>query len=180
MQKPNLASLTLLFFRVGNTTFGGGNPTMAALHNELVTSRPWLTADQYGLCFGLARVTPGTNILAFCAGAAWQLLGWPAALLAVLAVVVPSALIVLALSGGYDVMQRYPLAMAAVSGTLAAATGLMATAAWQLLKPHAKRGRWLRGALIFSVSLVLAAYFHFSPLPVLALAAFTGFFWQVK
>src|SRR5579884_1999136 len=60
-----LKRLAILHFRVGNMTFGGGDPTLAALHSELVGVRKWITVDQYGLVFALARITPGTNLLAF-------------------------------------------------------------------------------------------------------------------
>src|SRR5581483_6974984 len=64
-----LARLTAVFFRIGNTTFGGGDPTMAALRRELVERKEWLTDEDYATAFALARVTPGTNVVAFCAAA---------------------------------------------------------------------------------------------------------------
>ena len=71
---PSLRRLFLIYARVSNLTFGGGDPTMAALQSELVASRGWLSPDKYALVYGLARITPGTNILAFCAGTAWYLM----------------------------------------------------------------------------------------------------------
>ena len=76
MPQPSLRRLTSIFFRVGNLTFGGGDPTMAALQSELVATRRWLDEEQYGLIYGLARITPGTNLLAFCAAAGWLIAGW--------------------------------------------------------------------------------------------------------
>src|SRR5678815_5612358 len=64
----SLRRFALLLLRVANLTFGGGDPTMAALHRELVVKRGWLPPDRYGLIYSLARATPGTNLLAFCAG----------------------------------------------------------------------------------------------------------------
>ena len=61
--------MTALFLRVGNLTFGGGDPTMSALYAELVTNRRWMSNETYGLIYALARITPGTNMLAFCAAA---------------------------------------------------------------------------------------------------------------
>ena len=70
---------------------------MAALQSELVARRHWLDEEQYGLIYGLARVTPGTNLLAFSAAAAWKILGWVGAVAAVLAMTAPSAAIVVLL-----------------------------------------------------------------------------------
>src|SRR5437879_13200253 len=119
MPQPSLRRLTWIFCRVGNLTFGGGDPTMAALQSELVATRRWLDEEQYGLIYGLARITPGTNLLAFSAGAAWQILGWVGAVSAVLAITVPSAAIVVLLTRGYEGWNTNALAMAAISCTLA-------------------------------------------------------------
>jgi len=70
MPPASLKQLAWIFLRVGNLTFGGGDPTMAALQSELVAGRRWLDEEQYGLIYGLARITPGTNLLAFSAAAA--------------------------------------------------------------------------------------------------------------
>ena len=70
MPQVSLKRLTWIFLRVGNLTFGGGDPTMAALQSALVHARRWLDEEEYGLIYGLARITPGTNLLAFSAGAA--------------------------------------------------------------------------------------------------------------
>ena len=62
MSRVSLKSLTWIFLRVGNLTFGGGDPTMAALQSELVGSRRWLSAEQYALIYALARITPASPL----------------------------------------------------------------------------------------------------------------------
>ena len=91
MPAPTLRKLTGVFLRVGNTTFGGGLPTMAALQRELVEDNHWLSLEDYALAFSLARVTPGTNVIAFCAAAGARIMGWRGALAATLAETGPSA-----------------------------------------------------------------------------------------
>ena len=178
MAWPSLLRLTLIYLRIGNLTFGGGDPTMAALQSELVFSRGWLPPEKYGLIYALARITPGTNLLAFCAGSAWQLLGWGAAVAGVAAVTVPSAAVVVLLTKGYEAWKSNPLAMAAISGTLASALGMMATGAWLLVRPHLSARRWLRAVVSVGGSLVLSLQFGVSPIQVLMLAALIGWFWQ--
>lgn len=179
MLPVSLVRVFLIFLRIGNLTFGGGEPTMAALQAELVSTHRWLSPDRYGLVYALARITPGTNLLACCAGAAYELLGWVGAIVAVAAVTVPSAAVVVLLTAGYQVWKSNPLAMAAIGGTLAAAVGMMATGAWQLLRPQLARGRRLRAIAIFGASLLLSLRLDVSPIPLLGLAALTGFFWRV-
>jgi chromate transporter len=178
MEPLSLARMTALFTRVGNLTFGGGDPTMAALQAELIASRGWLSREQYGLIYGLARVIPGTNLLAFCAGAGWRMLGWPGAVGAVMGVAAPSAFLVVMFTHWYQALRANPLAMAAVEGTLAAAAGMMAAAVWQLLRPHLKRGRWVRASILYAASLALSFGLGVSPVPLLAGAFAAGLVWE--
>jgi chromate transporter len=170
-------SLSWLYTRIGSTTFGGGDPTMAALQGELF-ARKWLDREQYGLIYALARVTPGTNILAFCAGTGWVALGWVGAVLGVVGASLGASVVVMMLTASYVSFKENLWAMAAIGGMLAAATGLMGVAAYGLLKPHARRDRWVQAALIFAAALVLALRFGLTPIQVLGLAAVAGALWK--
>jgi chromate transporter len=170
--------MSLVFLRLGNLTLGGGNPTMAALERELVERRAWLSAEQYGLAYGLARLTPGTNVLAFCAGVAWRLRGWWGALAAVLLVTVPCSLLTVWLTHAYEALKANPLASGAISGMLAAAVGMMAAAAWHLIRPHARGRQMVRTLLLPAGAAVLSLAWALPPIQVLALAALAGYFWR--
>ena len=173
-----LGRLALVFLRIGNLTLGGGNPTMAAMERELVEHRGWLSAEQYGLAYALARLTPGTNVLAFCAGAAWYLRGWRGALAAVLLVTVPCSVLTVWLTHAYETLKANPLATGAISGMLAAAVGMMAAAAWRLIRPHARGGQWARTLGLPAGAAILLLGFAVPPIQALALAALAGFFWR--
>jgi chromate transporter len=182
MPSLSLPRLTGIYLRIGNFTFGGGDPSMAALQTELVEQRGWLSLEKYGLVYALARITPGTNMLAFCAGSAWELLGWRGAIAAVLASTAPAALLAVLLTAGYGALRNHPHAMAAIAGMLAAAVGIMATSAWQLLARHLTSRNQkvlVRAVCIAGASLLLSFRYHVAPVTVLALAAVAGFFWQV-
>jgi len=178
MPPASLKELTWIFLRVGSLTFGGGDPTMAALQSELVARRHWLDEEQYALIYGLARITPGTNLLAFAAAAAWKILGWAGAVAAVLAMTAPSAAMVVLLTRGYEAWNANALAMAAIGGTLAAASGMMATSAWQLLAPQIRSGRRARTVLIFLASVMASQAFSLPPVQLLGLAALAGLIWR--
>ncbi len=178
MTPVSLKRLTWIFLRVGNLTFGGGDPSMAALQSELVHTRGWLDEETYALIYGLARITPGTNLVAFSAAAGWKILGWAGALSAVLSMTVPPAICVVLLTIGYQAWNSNTLAMAAIGGTLAAANGMMATSAWQLLAPQIGRGHRLRAAVLCVAALVASLRFSMSPIAVLGLAALVGLFWR--
>lgn len=180
--KLSLFRLFLLYLKVGNLTFGGGDPTMAALQTEMVTSRGWITDKVYALVFTLARITPGTNLLAFCAGTAWEMLGWPAAIAAVCAMTVPAALLVLWVTARYDTIRAHPLAMAAFAGVLSAAVGIMVAAAWQLARPSFSRRSWIQAGIVLAAAIAVSlpgTRIYLSPIRVLGLAALVGLFWKI-
>ncbi len=178
MAKPPLRRLLSLSFRIGNLTFGGGDPTMAVFQRELVTRRGWLSPEEYGLAFGLARITPGTNLLAFCAAAGWRLRGWQGALTVVLAVTLPSAVLAVVLTSSYQQLRAQPVATAAINGMVAAAVGMMAAGAWLLLRPRLGRKTWPRSAVLFGGCVALTLVFSVPPIQVLALAALAGWVWR--
>jgi chromate transporter len=135
-QGPTLASLTWLFLRVGNTTFGGGYASIAALQRELVQREGWITHDDFALAFSLGRITPGTNIVAFCAATGWRILGMPGAFGAVLGETLPSAALAVLITQGYESGRSSPVAMAALGATAAAVVGMMWAAVWMLTRPY--------------------------------------------
>jgi chromate transporter len=176
---PTLSKLTGVFLRVGNTTFGGGLPTMAALQRELVEERDWLSEQDYGLAFSLARVTPGTNVIAFCAAAGARIMGWRGALAATLAETGPSALLAVLMTQGYETWRTNAWVMAAVAGTIAAVAGMMWASIWYIVRPHLNG---LKSA-VRGVAITLGAFagvwkLGLSPLSVIGLAAVVGLLWK--
>lgn len=170
--------LAWIYLRAGNLTFGGGDPTMAVLQRELVSRRGALDEACYGLAYTLARVTPGTNMLAFCAATGWFLRGRRGALAAVMAVSVPSAALAVWLTYAYETWRTEALVTAAVGGVVAAAAGMMTAGATLLIRQVAPRSGWLPAAVMAGGSALLAGAFQVSPLPILAGAAVLGGLWR--
>lgn len=180
MTKLSLGRLLAVALRVGNLTFGGGDPTMAAFHRELVVRHGWLHSEQYTLAFALARVTPGTNLLAFCAGVGWQLLGWRGALAMVLAPTVPSAALAVLLTHTATAWGNNGVVSSIFGALAAAAVGMTAAAAWLLLKPHLKGRKALRPLAFAGGAMALSLGASLSPVQVLGLAAAAGILWRER
>lgn len=176
MVRPRLTAVTNLFARVGVTVFGGGDPTIAILQREFYR-RQWLSPEKFAIAFGLARLTPGTNVLAFCAAAGWYILGIAGALAAVLAITIPASVLVVWLTRAYDLTAHSRLARSIVNALLAAAVGTMIGAAVLLVRTQSKRGRWVRPVAISAGAFLLAYVVKLTPLEVIGLAALVGFAW---
>jgi chromate transporter len=176
MPQPRVMETARLFFRVGSTAFGGGDPTIAILQREFYR-REWLTPDQFAIAFGLARLTPGTNVLAFCAAAGWYLMGALGAVIAVLGITIPSSILVIWLTRVWELGVDYPVARAVIGATVAAAVGTMIGAAAMLVRQQCSKRSWLSPILIAAAAFLLFRVAGLSPLQVIAIAAVTGFFW---
>jgi len=176
MPRPRLAALTRLFLRVGVTVFGGGDPTIAILQGEFYR-RDWLSPEKFAIAFGLARLTPGTNVLAFCAATGWYILGLAGALAAVLAITIPASFLVVWITRAYDLTIHYGLALSIGNALLAAAVGTMIGAAVLLVRTQCKPRRWLRPVAISIGAFLLAFVIKLTPLQIIGVAAIVGFFW---
>jgi chromate transporter len=172
-----LRALAGLFLRAGNLTFGGGDAITAVLQRELVVRRGWITLDEFALAQSLGGITPGTRILAFAAAVAWIVRRWAGVLTAVLAVSVPSAIVTVLLTAGYDSLRGSRAATLTLAAVLASAIGLMWAAGWLLLQPQLRRDAWLKPVLVFAGAVVVFAVWSVSPIQVLAVAAVIGALW---
>jgi chromate transporter len=176
MTRPRLVALSNLFLRVGITVFGGGDPTIAILQREFYR-REWLSPEKFAIAYGLARLTPGTNVLAFCAATAWYILGISGALAAIFAITIPPSVLVVWLTRAYDLTLHNALALSIANALLAAAVGTMLGAALLLVRSQSRRGRWLRPIAISAGAFALASLVKLTPLQVIGIAAAIGFFW---
>ena len=175
----SLGRLTEIFFRIGNTTFGGGYVTIGMLGRELVDTRRCISSDKFDLAFALARITPGTNLIAFCAAIGEIIGGLWGAIAAVLAVTVPSAVVAVLFIYGFEAWQANPVAMAAIGGTVAAVAGMMWSTIWTILRPHVGGSvRNLQVGLIAGGAFLASWYFGVTPLPIIAAGTFIGFLWK--
>ncbi len=174
-----LADLVMIFLRAGNLTFGGGDPTVALLHHELVEKRPAITPQQYATCFALARVTPGTNVLAFSAAAAYLMRGWIGAILAVTAGSLPSAFIVLLATKLAVSDHQHLLLQSVIQAIIAAVIGLIAFTVVQMVRPRWNAGERIHVVLIVALSFAAATLGLLPPIAILGLAALYGAFVKV-
>jgi chromate transporter len=169
-----LERIAAVFTRYANLTFGGGSATIAVLHREIVAHRKWINEPGFALCFALCRLTPGTNLLAFCAGVGWLVRRFPGALVALLAASIPCSAIVVIVTLFFEQWSHSPRAEVAIQGATAAAVGITVMTCWTIAKPYVRRTRWLLPALVIAAAFVLEVVFSVPPVRVLLGAAVVG------
>lgn len=125
--------LFLKFLKIGATLYGSGYVLLAFLHADFVTKLGWLSDRQLLDAIAVGQVTPGP-VFTTATFVGYVLGGVSGALLATLAIFLPSFLFV-ALSGVYvDRLRKSPRASGFLDGVNAAALGLMAAVTCNLGK----------------------------------------------
>jgi chromate transporter len=173
-ERPTLTEIADVFARYGNFTLGGGSATSAVIHGQVVTRRHWVNDQQFTLCFALGRLTPGTNVLAFCTGIGWVLRGLPGALVALLAASIPCTVIVIAITALFREWQGNAIAQAAIHGAVAAAVAITAKTSWTIAGPVYRSGARLPVVLIGAAAFGLYVLLGVPAIYVLLGAALVG------
>lgn len=118
------------FYRTGALVFGGGHVVLPLLEQATV-GRGWLDHDTFLAGYGVAQALPGP-LFTFAAylGATISVgpQGIIGGLLALLAIYLPSALLIFGVLPQWERLRQMPLAQALLAGTNAAVVGLLAAA----------------------------------------------------
>ena len=118
------------FFRVGSLVFGGGHVVLPLLQTAVV-GPGWVTNEQFVAGYGAAQAVPGP-LFTFSAylGAvmATEPNGWTGAALALVAIFLPSFLLLTGALPFWDLLRSMPAFQSALKGINAAVVGLLLTA----------------------------------------------------
>jgi chromate transporter len=128
-----LGTLFATFLKIGAVLYGSGYVLLAFLRADFVERLGWLTDQQLLDAISIGQVTPGP-VLTTATFIGYLLGGWPAALLATLAIFLP-AFVFVALSGPMiPRLRRWRWTAALLDGVNVAALALMAAVTWQLAR----------------------------------------------
>ncbi len=96
-----LRELSLLFLRLGATSFGGPAAHIAIMEDEIVRRRGWLTREEFLDFLAASNLIPGPNSTEMALHIGYRRAGFSGLLVAGASFIMPAALIVLALAWGY-------------------------------------------------------------------------------
>jgi chromate transporter len=127
----SLSSLFLIFLKIGAVLYGSGYVLLAFLRNDLVVNLGWLTDQQLLDAVAIGQFTPGP-VFTTATFVGFLVAGWPGAILATVAIFLPSFLFVAAISPLIPRLRNSTLLASLLDGVNVAALGLMAAVTWQL------------------------------------------------
>lgn len=122
---PLLGRLFWSFFKMGPVTFGGGYAMIPVFHQEVVEKRKWLDEEEVTDLFAIAQSTPGAVGVNASTFVGYRIAGLPGAIAALLGVLLPTFLIVLALSMTFLAVRDQPKIKAAFLGIRPAVVALI-------------------------------------------------------
>ena len=177
-----LLDLFLGFLKVGCFTFGGAYGAIPLIR-DVVTSYGWLSDEQLTHMIAVSESTPGPIMVNMATYVGSSQAGFLGALLATLAVVLPSFFIILLVTGILKHFWNQPLFQAVLRGLKPCVVGIVSATGLYMVIHHclpSPGGFDIRAAALTAVlTLVLALWKHFkkkplSPLVLIGLSAVLG------
>ncbi|MEI3467453.1 MAG: chromate transporter [Bacteroides intestinalis] len=169
------------FFKIGLFGFGGGYAMLSMIQGEVVTRYGWLTSQEFTDIVAISQMTPepiGINSATYvgftATGSVWG------SIIATLAVVLPSFILMLAISKFFLKYQKHPVVEAVFSGLRPAVVGLLASAALVLMNaenfssPKEDMYSFIISCLIFLVAFVGTRKYKINPILMIVACGIAG------
>ena len=178
--KIGLWSLTGYFLKLGTVGFGGPVALVGFMHRDLVEKRRWITEDTYKLSLALAQIMPGPLAAQVAIAIGYFEGGVLGATLGGLAFVIPSFLMVVAISMAYVAYGGLWWMQALFYAIGATVIAIIAIAAYKLARSTNKRDPLLWGIFVLLTVVTawaqaeLAEFFILAGLVVLLVRAWPG------
>jgi len=165
----SLARLLAEFMKMGCLAFGGGMAIIAFMEQELVRKRRVIAPERFlnGVALGQVLGPMAVNTCFFVGHCLYGPMG---GLLSLLAFVMPSVLLVIAIAWLYAAHQSLGVLQAALAGLQPAVIALIASAAWSMGRKAVRRGP----AAVLCAAGVAAGLGKLAPVYVLAAGGLCG------
>lgn len=164
---PSFAQAFLFWLKLGFISFGGPAGQIAIMHQEIVDNRRWLSERRFLHALNFCMVLPGPEAQQLAIYIGWLLHGIRGGLVAGVLFVLPSLLILIALSWIYIDFGTVPLVASLLYGIKPAVVAIVAQAA------HRIGSRVLKTPALWAIALLaFIAIFGFdAPFPAIVLLA---------
>lgn len=149
-----LLQIFLTFFKIGAFTFGGGYAMIPLIQREAAEKHKWVTEEDILDIVAIAESTPGPIAINSATFVGYRAAGVLGAACATLGVVLPSFVVILALSFVLAQFQEVKAVQYAFNGIRVGVLALLVKALWTMYQKSPKG--WV-GYVIMGASLILTA-----------------------
>ena len=129
----DLLTLALVFLRVGLLAFGGSTGVLPELERQVVHEQGWLTPQEFADSFALGQLTPGPALL-MVMFAGYRVAGTAGAVVSLVAIFLPSAIMTTVVIASWDRLRRSPWLVSLQRALGALALGLTAAGAYSIVR----------------------------------------------
>ncbi|WP_166238665.1 chromate transporter [Paenibacillus turpanensis] len=163
-----MLELWKLFWSFGTATllgYGGGPSIIPLYETQVVDKYKWMTTEEFGSTLAFANAFPGPIATKLAAFIGFKVAGWGGAAAALTAVVLPTALLMIALSGVLHRLEANPVVKGMVRGIQPVIFIMLAMLAFDFVKYAFAP---VQGAVPYLPFLIAAAFFimvHYLQLP---------------
>ena len=166
-----LIQMFLSFFKIGAFTFGGGYAMIPLIEAEVVDKHKWLDKEEFMDILVVSQSLPGTLAINCCTFIGYKLNGVLGGVLAMLAVSLPSFIIILLVATVFMKFRDNYYVNLAFKGIKAAVPMLILVAIVSLSKGVKRNARNL---IIMVFALIALVIFDIHPVLVIAISAIYG------
>ena len=132
MPMTPVREVAFVFTRLGLTAFGGPAAHIAAMDDELVTRRAWLSRDDFADLIGAANLIPGPNSTELAIHLGYRRAGWPGLVVAGCCFIAPAVLLVWGIAWAYVALGARVEVQALLQGMQPAVLAVVVQAIWRL------------------------------------------------
>ena len=172
-----LCELFLIFFKIGLFTFGGGYAMISLIDEECVVKKNWITSDELMDVTIIAESTPGPIAINCATFVGYRQAGLLGAIISTVGVVLPSFLIIYAISLFFDNILENRIVSNAFKGIKVAVSLLVFTAALRMLKIIPKKIVPIIIMAVTFIAMILISVFsvNFSSIYLILIAGLAGY-----
>jgi chromate transporter len=156
--------LIAVFVPLSLLSLGGGQSIVADINQQAVAIHGWVTQAEFVDLFAISRAAPGPGAL-LTTLIGWKVSGWLGAVVASLALFVPSSILAYGATLAWTRHNQHPWHRTAERGLAPVATGLILASAFSVLRSSSST--WMAWGLAVIALVVFVARPKMNPLFVL-------------
>ena len=157
-KKPHrLLELFLTFFKIGLFTFGGGYAMIALIEDEVSTKKKWISKEELADVITIAESTPGPIAINSATFVGYRVCGFWGSFAATCGVVLPSFILILAITSVLDAFQSIKAVQYAFWGIRA---GVLALIFKALVGMYKKCPKSILSYIVMAAALLLVTFFN--------------------
>jgi chromate transporter len=128
-----LLQVAVVFFKIGLLAFGGSTGILPELQHQIVQEHGWMTQQEFVDSFALGQLTPGPALVMVMLPG-YRQAGVPGALVALLAIFLPSAIMASLLASRWEALRSLRWFPAIQRGLGAVALGLLLAGTYTIVR----------------------------------------------